>query len=115
MAWLGDSVLQLPLARSSGVGLSVLGRPEPGLAVMRSGRLSRHAVLARDSLLARSPVLRGAVVRRWGRRRSRRVIRRYGRRLTTPAPLACARFARLVRFLRIAQDEAFPAAGLATA
>lgn len=82
------------------------GRLLAGGFMRRKGRLSGNFRLG-DALLLGDARLRGALLRRGARRD--------GRRLLPPTAPAGARFGRLVRFLRIAQDQAFPAAGLATA
>lgn len=97
----------------TGLGLSVLRLPVLGFTVMGHGRVPRNTVPARAPVLGRAVVGRG--LRDGWVARDGGVMRGDGRRLLPPAPLAGTRFARLVRFLRIAQDQAFPAAGLATA
>jgi hypothetical protein len=100
-------VLRLPVVGSPVVRSPVVRSPE-----MRSGRLLAGGLMRRKGRLSGNfrlgdARLRGALLRRGARRD--------GRRLLPPTAPAGARFGRLVRFLRIAQDQAFPAAGLATA
>lgn len=101
------SVLWLSVLRLPVVGGSVVRSP-----VMRSGWLLAGGFIRRKGRLPgdfrlRAAWLRGALLG-FGARRD-------GRWLLPPTAHAGARFGRLVRFLRIAQDQAFPAAGLATA
>ncbi|KIS27989.1 hypothetical protein TV39_07085 [Arthrobacter sp. SPG23] len=105
-------MLWLPILRFAVVGNPLSGNPVSGNPVSRDF-LSGGAVVRSGRLLARGFICRERRLFRDSRLRGR--VRREGRRLLPPAPFARARFGRLVRFLRIAQDQAFPAAGLATA